>query len=1259
VVAVEEKVDQAIAKVEPTAEATVEAEEPPLVVPGGPRAKAKPSAKPTAKATAKAAPRPGDAANMSANNAKVALNGVMRYLDMQSKANKVPLEEIARLQERVKAGQERVETAQKEMKANADRIQSRGLVAEVEKQVAMSEAAVEQFLQAMQPLLKESDEEAKEGGDTEEAPKAKGGEEGEAPKDGKAEKEEAVAAAVKEAEKDATRALTGSKTMLAVKRVASKRLAESVAKSATEELDALQTRTDVAQQKLLAVKKEVADKKYVKAKEEVLAKFGAAEEAVKMAISLAEGLSSAADEGEGEEAAKEMDIAVERGLKAQQDAQTQLSAVRSALQAHLRDMKAGESSVQAEFSQLLVKVGPLQADLDKQKKAMSEREQKMVAAKLLKEAASMFETLDAKIDKASAAAAPLIGDTKEDFTGAMFLGRCFEALNEHLRKAKKTKDGLFDEIRGSDSGVSEAKFVEFMKALPELKAQDGAPMAEAQFKAAYDRMDDVGGGQVAARQFEVHFRSRFVVVAVLAITDQLSVDSGKVIRKLEANEVVEALADPEKDEKNSITRVKVRAEKDGTEGWVAMAGNQGTVFLVPYSAYEACTRKIEDSLQELLEAVNETMAMLKTKADDLSKKSSLGPLGEAKAELMKMRVRASKAQTSHSTLKKKIAEAQKGHAEQLEKEKARREEVAEKVRAATMVEEATILCDAAAEQAEKAAATAEALVATPSGDDNPLQVMDEATVALVAAEALVSKALDKVMKENMNEIRKVEKGPFVEARRLMFRLKVKLAPLETRLKKAVEALQGARGRVAGDAQRAVADALRASARQLDMTADALFAKLSQGAAHVAASALRTHLESVEGEARLKASQLELGLHGYKAGVTRLGLLAMLQEYKRCVKDIALTTAFEVKTSGTIRKLEKGELLEVLGGVSKDETVGLERVRCRALQDRAEGWVTVKGNQGTLFIENAEKPYMILKEAAAVQKENESGSDDARAVEAGEVMEVLEGPRKEAALEVVRVRGKARKDGKMGWVTLKDRTHTEPALELTKLMICKGTIALTTAFDIASCNAIRKIEVGEMMEQIEAPKVDEDKKMTRVHIRCSNDGKEGWATMKGNQGTVYIAESMSHHSCRRSVPLEAAFASGSKVHRTLEAGEIFEVLEGPSTETKEGDVRFKGRSLRSGREGWLPMTKVVQPWNPRHLCKKPTALRETQETESKALRQLAEGEIVEALDAPAAEAGGALLLRVRTDRDGLVGYAQVHAADAKEAFLEPIATGAAK
>ena len=63
----------------------------------------------------------------------------------------------------------------------------------------------------------------------------------------------------------------------------------------------------------------------------------------------------------------------------------------------------------------------------------------------------------------------------------------------------------------------------------------------------------------------------------------------------------------------------------------------------------------------------------------------------------------------------------------------------------------------------------------------------------------------------------------------------------------------------------------------------------------------------------------------------------------------------------------------------------------------------------------------------------------------------------------------------------DSRQSSPSLEPTRLLLCKGVIALTTAFEIPKCKAIRKLDVGEVLEALGEPGEDEGTNLTRVQV----------------------------------------------------------------------------------------------------------------------------------------------------------------------------------
>merc|ERR1712019_115499 len=97
----------------------------------------------------------------------------------------------------------------------------------------------------------------------------------------------------------------------------------------------------------------------------------------------------------------------------------------------------------------------------------------------------------------------------------------------------------------------------------------------------------------------------------------------------------------------------------------------------------------------------------------------------------------------------------------------------------------------------------------------------------------------------------------------------------------------------------------------------------------------------------------------------------------------------------LRKAEEAEVIEVLEGPMTDEKTKMVRVRAKSLLDSIEGWITLKGNQGTPFLEEVDKIFYSCRKAELpLQTEFPSDSATIRPLIEEEVLELIEGPRKE-------------------------------------------------------------------------------------------------------------------------------------------------------------------------------------------------------------------------------------------------------------------------
>jgi Ca2+-binding EF-hand superfamily protein len=76
---------------------------------------------------------------------------------------------------------------------------------------------------------------------------------------------------------------------------------------------------------------------------------------------------------------------------------------------------------------------------------------------------------------------------------------------------------------------------------------------------------------------------------------------------------------------------------------------------------------------------------------------------------------------------------------------------------------------------------------------------------------------------------------------------------------------------------------------------------------------------------------------------------IFQERCMCVHNIAITDSSEIRASKTLRKLDVNDVVETLGNAQVNES-GVTRAQCRHIASDVIGWVTMKGNQGTVYFE---------------------------------------------------------------------------------------------------------------------------------------------------------------------------------------------------------------------------------------------------------------------------------------------------------------------
>jgi len=148
--------------------------------------------------------------------------------------------------------------------------------------------------------------------------------------------------------------------------------------------------------------------------------------------------------------------------------------------------------------------------------------------------------------------------------------------------------------------------------------------------------------------------------------------------------------------------------------------------------------------------------------------------------------------------------------------------------------------------------------------------------------------------------------------------------------------------------------------------------------------------------------------------------------------------------------------------------------------------------------------------------NKANPRTIRRLEAGEALDVLQGPFEDAATKCMRVQVKALKDNKVGWATMLSNAGTALLEEGGGIFCVKTETILTAKFDLEddgskiskrrAQDVDRKLKVGELVKVRVWPAKEDKSGLMRMKCRCQADGAVGWVTTIGNQGTVFLESS---------------------------------------------------------------------------------------------------------------------------------------------------------
>merc|ERR1711920_472706 len=115
----------------------------------------------------------------------------------------------------------------------------------------------------------------------------------------------------------------------------------------------------------------------------------------------------------------------------------------------------------------------------------------------------------------------------------------------------------------------------------------------------------------------------------------------------------------------------------------------------------------------------------------------------------------------------------------------------------------------------------------------------------------------------------------------------------------------------------------------------------------------------------------------------------------------------------LRLLAKDECIEILEPPREEKSSPVLRLCGRAVLDGKVGWVTVDDSS----LRRWSPHYRCIDKTVIHDRLELETAETMRHIEAGELVELLEGPREETEVGVLRLKGRTEKDGAIGWVTI--------------------------------------------------------------------------------------------------------------------------------------------------------------------------------------------------------------------------------------------------
>jgi DNA repair exonuclease SbcCD ATPase subunit len=1073
------------------------------------------------------------------------LGATLKLVDVKLKTAQGFLkDELQGIQKRLTAAEKRLNLVLNSSKEQREQVLASGFVDEATKKVSSAEDALQKAQDAELPFLKGIEVVASEA-------------------------VEAVELCEKSTEVT-QKALADAKTYVNEKLVEAKRLAERPSQSCLAELNVLQKRLEVVSKKTTELKKDTAERRRKMQMQSSADRIAAVEATVQ---DLATTMGNFADDKLSSLSADDARRLTEEIAAKEQTAKRSVSGARKFLQERLTEMRgypeAVRTTMMADLTKLQSRLTQCQVDLAKLSNQCSEREQRFVAQRLIEDANDSLEKLKADIDAASSVSKPILEGDKTEILQAMHVQVVVGAIQGYTLKGSISLDEAFKKVT-TKKEASADEFAAFLDTLSELTGREDVALTKEQ-AAAVCKAFAGGKGKLTVAAFKAACLDTSVCVMPVAMMKELK-EGAEEVTVVEVGEAV-TTGETKTDAKGNTHGLCTLARDGSTKGWVLLKTADGGASFKPSPTGASHLESVVAYVAEISKRVSEAAEAVEQKAQEVSSVKT-GPLAEVKSKLLQLRMKLSQEQTKIEQLKGKVAEARSEVTKLKRDEQQKVQEIKCKEFAAKTVKEAT-------KAVEEAEAKAKAVIDSSQNGDGEKTLpqlekikasADEAVKSLEDAKAVIAR-----IQNSYEGFKASSKQSLLEARVEITKLKTRAETSQRKLNTATESVRTQCTKLVKAAIDKARQSLRASARSSNSKGyDELFSQLAGGKDEMTEAEFGKFVSGLPKHG-LSKEQISMMFHefGPNGGMKKLGFAKLVQEYCNCAKSIMITSDYDIEKGTEVRKLESGECWEVLEGPREDAETQVSRVRGRALRDGATGWVTVKSGQSAPYLKPTEKPYMSCVSAATLQESFDASSAALRALAAGEVLELMEGPREDTPVPEVRLKCRASSDGKEGWMTVSSGSG-ENASQSSNFYVCKSLIAMTDVADLKTCKVQKKVVVGEVLQEITSERPDKDSDINRLKFKSLKDGKEGWVSVKGNQGTIYLEVSKSHYLVSKSTPLSSGASGSSSKVRDLAIGEAVEGLAKPIEEKPDSKLGLRARAAADGKIGWVFFSPKAGP-----------------------------------------------------------------------------------